>query len=929
MKYLRKVFAITLLFCVIVSYGTVGVNAAFYDMGDESLDMTYVDILAEKGIIKGYTGGNFGPDDVCTRGQFLTFLWRASGEPSAEAVAEIKDITGDEYYATAVNWAYKNGITKIYSDGTFRAEIPTDREHAAYYLYNWAKLFGKSDVTKTMSMNKYIKDGVLISADSRTAFSWAMANGFLKDVDGEFLYPQNSVNRLWTVETIGKLLETHVCVWSEWSDNGDGTHTRVCNGDSSHKEVEEHQWNDGELTIKATETKKGLVTYTCTQCKLSKTEEVAPGTEFTVRADLEEALANIAFAYYSKGDKMQYDSSHLTDMTAYLGGLIRMTPESAPEAATKDNSFYSVCSCFTYLCYQQGLGIKDLGETTWPFGFSTAYIFSNADNQNQEQVVSSKLIEPLTEDDVDTVLFRWVDYDKYSDYKGESTISRLMSYGVLESSSFTDFAPGLTFKDDGFEGEVHYSYYDEEGNRLSYEEARSKYLDPYTAQLDKVFRPGDMIVNHSHAMLYVGNDRLVDCAYADGGGKIDLTKGVEKREVNGSMFANRLLSEKVKASTNKSIIALRPLEFVVKSGYDDDPGNDIVKDFEIPEATISRIKYPSMDIDRTVDITDFGTAVKGENLTYTIEISNKTNLEHYQTWKGENALQDYENLVVTEKIPEGCEYVQGSATNNGKYENGIITWNIEKIVPGATVELKYSVKVTAEVGTVIVNGEGMVDNIPSNVLKNTVGLEKLSETSVNNLSKISESGNDALNAFGSDTAFANAIYDKIGTELDLPSVSEITKSLFPIKAHVPGYSQISWVPQLNPVNLYENKVVSGESAPLNKMVIDRFWGGRKFYVGDELKWNFADNCIKEFKPEFLEAGDIIIYAITEDKTNLSYDFATVGVMVYDGKKLLSSTKTPEGTAYQIFEEDAVESELTKLFKKEIDIFFALRPSQAK
>lgn len=922
MSNLKIVLAILLTFCMIFS--SFSAFAVFVDSDDAC-----VQSLVKKGIIKGYSEKSFGPDDICTRGQFLTFLWRASGEPDAEKCEEIVDVTGDEYYANAVWWAYKNGITKIYSDYTFRADAPTDREHAAYFLYNWAKLYDKSDIAKTMNMNKYLEDGVDISSDSRTAFSWAMATGILSECENSLVKPKDPVSRLWTANAIGALVDNHVCKWSSWHDNGDGTHSRVCEEDAAHKETNEHSWNDGELTIAPTKTKKGLITYTCTGCLATKTEEAAPGTEFVTRADLEEALVATAFSYHTKGTRVQYDSTHLTDLTAYLGGLVRITSESAPEVSTKDNTFYAVCSDFTYLCYYEGLGIKDLGDTTWPFGFSTAYLFSNADNQNQEQILSNKLIEPITDDDVDTSIIRWIDFDAYKEYKGESTISRLMSYGVLENSSFTDYTSGLIFKDDGFEESVHYSYYDTDGNKLDYKEAREKYLDPYVADIEKVFRPGDVLVNHSHAMIYVGNGRLVDCTSA-GGGKIDINTGVEKAESNGAIWADELLYDRATNASNKSLIILRPLEFVVKSGYDNEPGNDIVKNLQIPEKTKSRIKYPMMDIDRTVDITHFGTAVKGGNLTYTIEISNRTDMEHYKTWAGENALQDYENLVVTETIPQGCEYVEGSVTNGGKYDKGVITWNIEKIAAGESTELSYTVKVTADEGTVIVNDGGMVDNIPSNTIKNTVGGEKLSEASQDALLKIAQTGDEGLSTFGSDTDFANAIYKNIGAELDLPSVGEITKTLFPIKSHVPGYGMISWIPNHTPINLYENKAISSDvNSILKPMVIDRFWGGRKFYVGDELKWEYADNSIKEFKKDYLEAGDIIIYAATSDKTNLSYEFDTVGVMIYDGKNILSSIKTADGTTYEICSEENIEAYLTKLFMKNKDLFFALRPSQAK
>ena len=126
MNYAKKLVAILLSVCL-VSGIALPSAFAFSDVSEND----YVESLTEKGIVKGYNADSFGPDDVCTRGQFLTFLWRATGEPAAEKNAKIKDIKGNEYYADAVWWAYENGITKIYSDDTFRADTPVDRQHAA------------------------------------------------------------------------------------------------------------------------------------------------------------------------------------------------------------------------------------------------------------------------------------------------------------------------------------------------------------------------------------------------------------------------------------------------------------------------------------------------------------------------------------------------------------------------------------------------------------------------------------------------------------------------------------------------------------------------------------------------------------------------------------------------------------------------------
>ena len=119
------------------------------------------------------------------------------------------------------------------------------------------------------------------------------------------------------------------------------------------------------------------------------------------------------------------------------------------------------------------------------------------------------------------------------------------------------------------------------------------------------------------------------------------------------------------------------------------------------------------------------------------------------------------------------------------------------------------------------------------------------------------------------------------------------------------------------------------------MLIDRYWGGASFYVGDDLKWEFGTNAIRDFKTSYLEAGDILIYAnVTEATGELSYSPNHIIVMVYDGEKLLSSDKSAEGVSYSVYEGDAVKQQLLEPFFTREDggkyqLFFALRPSQAK
>lgn len=915
--------AVSLTICMIFSSVTSALTLPFSDVNTENPANEYLAGLLEKGIVKGYNDNTFAPDDICTREQFISFLWRASGSPECITEKTFTDIKGDEYYAKAVEWAYKNDITKIYSDGSFGAGKPTDREHAAYYLYNWVKLNAVNNTKDIMLLDNYA-DRASISLDSRLPFAWAMKQGLLSECKDGSLSPQNPINRADAIFAIGKLLATHICKWSEYKDNLDGTHTRRCETNSEHTQRSEHTWNNGELTVAPTDNTVGKITYTCTCCLAQKEEKVNAGEKIITRKNVEDSLVYTAAAYEVKGNKIQYDSVQLSDLHYYRGGTNRLSANSAPEYATKDTHIYSVCSDWVYQCYMDAIGTMMPGGPCEVLAPQTLNIFNYSDNQLQSQYIKNKVVEPITEEDIDACLVRWMNFDKYKK-SYESRFVNFIAMGLFESDSFTDFCEGLTFKDDGYEGEIHYSYYDSEGKLLTPNEAREKYLYQYFDNYEKNLRPGDVIASQHHAMIYMGNKRILDC----NGAKLDLTTGEDKIESDGSILSAMIIPEPFSWKSTSGISLVRPLEFIVREGYDGIPENDIVKGITISEKSKSRIKYPAMDIDRTVNISPYGTAVKNDTLTYTIEISNKTNSKFYNEWitnkdPNKNSDKTYENITVSETIPEGCEYVEGSANSGGKYEKGKLIWNIDKLNAGETIAISYTVKVTGEIGAAIVNDGGMVDNIPSNCIVNIIGGEKINDSSASELLSVASVGSDGLKIFGSDTDFAQNIYKKANIDLELPSVKEICENIFDVVSHIPGDAGLYNVYDPNPVKLYVRKNnTDKEYSYLTSMIVNKFWGGRRYFAGEEQKWNMADNCIKEFSTKYLEAGDIIIYVKAADKENLNFDFSNIGVMVYDGNNLLCC----KNTEYEIISEENIVNELNKLLTTDKDLFFALRPSQ--
>jgi hypothetical protein len=94
----------------------------------------------QKGITKGYSDGTFGVDQICTRGQIVTFIWRYKGMPAPKSTkSPFKDkITAA--YLKAVLWAAEKGITKGYSDGTFRDTAECTRGQIVKFLHNASQL---------------------------------------------------------------------------------------------------------------------------------------------------------------------------------------------------------------------------------------------------------------------------------------------------------------------------------------------------------------------------------------------------------------------------------------------------------------------------------------------------------------------------------------------------------------------------------------------------------------------------------------------------------------------------------------------------------------------------------------------------------------------------------------------------------------------
>ena len=94
----------------------------------------------EEGITKGTGAAAFSPNSTCTRGQIVTFLHRAQGSPEPGTTDNpFGDVTEADYYYSAVLWAVGNDITKGTSATAFSPNSTCTRGQIVTFLYRAMK----------------------------------------------------------------------------------------------------------------------------------------------------------------------------------------------------------------------------------------------------------------------------------------------------------------------------------------------------------------------------------------------------------------------------------------------------------------------------------------------------------------------------------------------------------------------------------------------------------------------------------------------------------------------------------------------------------------------------------------------------------------------------------------------------------------------
>ena len=155
------------------------------------------------GIINGYEDGTFRPNKTVTRGQFITMLWRAVGEPGAEnTTLNFKDAANiPDAYKDAVAWGVEAGIIKGYDDDTFRPNQSISRAQMATFSYRLLVLIVGEEAIDEFNQPCGFKDAASVADPYVDAVNVCANLGIIlgfdtdRDGEGDTFRPNDTANR--------------------------------------------------------------------------------------------------------------------------------------------------------------------------------------------------------------------------------------------------------------------------------------------------------------------------------------------------------------------------------------------------------------------------------------------------------------------------------------------------------------------------------------------------------------------------------------------------------------------------------------------------------------------------------------------------------------------------------------------------------------
>lgn len=151
------------------------------------------------GLVGGYQG-KYRPNDTMTRAEFVSVLWRASGEPKASAPSTFTDLRQD-WYKDAVAWSQENNVINGVGDNQFGPDDPLTREQIITILHRLAGTPTGEEMLYGSIYNEFFPDSGKVGGWAKQAVYWGLYNqilcgeGKVALYEGDDLSPRQPADR--------------------------------------------------------------------------------------------------------------------------------------------------------------------------------------------------------------------------------------------------------------------------------------------------------------------------------------------------------------------------------------------------------------------------------------------------------------------------------------------------------------------------------------------------------------------------------------------------------------------------------------------------------------------------------------------------------------------------------------------------------------
>ncbi|MBR4880771.1 MAG: S-layer homology domain-containing protein, partial [Clostridia bacterium] len=177
---------ISVLICAVILITAFAVTSSakwwednpFTDVKSSHWYYDAVRICNENDIFNGTADDKYSPSVKMTRAMLVKALANMDGYTEEfKGTTPFTDVKSSHWFASAVEWAYTNGITSGKTDTTFAPNENITREQLAAMLYRYAEYKGM-----TIENSKSIKDfpdAGKVASYAVANFEWAYGNGII------------------------------------------------------------------------------------------------------------------------------------------------------------------------------------------------------------------------------------------------------------------------------------------------------------------------------------------------------------------------------------------------------------------------------------------------------------------------------------------------------------------------------------------------------------------------------------------------------------------------------------------------------------------------------------------------------------------------------------------------------------------------------